>query len=298
MRWAQQREAEILRQGGRDQKPEAAPAPTVERFATDFLTYSKTNNKPSTVDAKEWMLRVHLLPFFGAMRLDEVGPAEVEAYKAQKLEEGQCKKSINNHLAALRKLLNLAAEWGRLERAPKVRGFAHRVEPLAEDEFLTFAESERLIRAAAPEWAPMLATGLRTGLRLGELLALRWEDVDLVAGQIVVRRNLWRGQEGSPKGGRHRPVPLSDETVAVLKAHRHLRGPYVFCDEAGAHLTHSIVKDVVPCTCRRAGLAKRITWHGFRHSFASHLVMRGASLRAVQELLGHESIEMTCGTAT
>lgn len=292
-RWAQQREAEILAQGGRKPRSPKAEAPTVEAFSQEFLTFSKTNNKPSTVAAKEWMLRVHLLPYFGRMRLDQLGPADVEAYKAKKLDEQLNRKSINNHLTALRKLLNLAVEWERLVRAPKVRGFALKMQPVSEDEFLTFDEAERLVAAASPEWQPMISVALKTGLRVGELLALRWADVDVVAGQLIVRRTLWKGEEGVPKGGRHRPVPLSDAAVAVLKAHRHLRGPYVFCDEAGARLTHSIVKDVVPQACLRAGLAKRITWHGLRHSFASHLVMRGASLKAVQELLGHESIEMT-----
>src|SRR5689334_2141400 len=91
-------------------------------------------------------------------------------------------------------------------------------------------------------------------------------------------------QEGPPKGGRNRTVPLSDIAVAILKAHRHLQGPYVLCEPDGTRLTHSRVKDVVPSTCRKAGLAKRITTHGLRHKFASHLVMRGETLKAVRAL--------------
>jgi len=174
-----------------------------------------------------------------------------------------------------------------------VRGFALKLQPVSEEDFLTPGEAERLITATPAEGAPMVTIALKAGLRVGELLALRWTDVDLTAGQLVVRQTLWQGQEGAPKGGRHRPVPLGDEAAAVLKAHRHLRGPYVFCDEKGGRLTHSIVRDVVPRACAQAGLAKRLTWHGLRRSFASHLVMRGTSLKAVQELLGHESIEMT-----
>lgn len=267
--------------------------PTFDEFKDWFLTFSEVNNKPSTVYAKRWMLKLHLSPFFGSMKLSKIGPADIEEFKARKLGEGHSKKSINNLLAALRKLLNLAVEWDVIDRAPKVKGFSLKNDFISEDEYLTPEETDCVIQASAPEWQSFIITDAKTGLRVGELLALKWEDVDLIAGQLVVRRTLWQNQEGPPKGGRNRTVPLSDEAIATLKAHRHLRGPYVFCQADGSRLTHSRVKDVVPSACRRAGLAKRITTHGLRHTFASHLVMRGASLKAVQELLGHESIEMT-----
>jgi integrase len=292
-RYAEERANHVIRQSVAPVPVAKKEVPTVEEFKERFLTFSKTNNKPSTVYAKEWMFRLHLGPYFGPMKLDRIGPAEIEDYKAKKLATGLDKKSINNHLAALRKLLNLAAEYGELDRVPKVRAFKLKTDYVPEDEYLDFDETDRFLKATTPEWKPFLATALKTGLRVGELLALKWSDVDLVAGHLIVRRTLWRDEEGSPKGGRNRKVPLSPEALAGLKAHRHLRGEYVFCTESGDRLTHSMVKDVVPATCRRAGLGKRITTHGLRHSFASHLVMRGASLKAVQELLGHESIEMT-----
>ena len=93
--------------------------------------------------------------------------------------------------------------------------------------------------------------------------------------------------------GKEREVPLSDDAIAVLKAHRHLKGPYVFCGANGKRLTHSEVKSVVPRTCRLAGLPVRLTTHDLRHSFASQLVMRGVALKAVQELLGHATMDMT-----
>jgi integrase len=178
----------------------------VAAFQERFLTYSETNIKPSTICAKRIALRMHLLPFFGSRRLDGISATLLEDHRAQMLREGQAPKSVNNHLAILRKLLTLAAEWGELQHAPRVRQL--RVAPETY-EFLTFEETERFLRAAAPEWKAFLVTALKTGLRVGELLALGWEDVDVVAGRLVVRRTLWRSQEGSPKGGRTREVPLS-----------------------------------------------------------------------------------------
>ena len=100
---------------------------------------------------------------------------------------------------------------------------------------------------------------------------------------------------GSPKNGRTREVALSPETVAKLKEHRHLRGELVFCFETGRALTENELRRPLYRACRRAGI-RRIGWHVLRHTFASHLVMRGVALKSVQELLGHSTMEMTCAT--
>jgi len=269
---------------------EVTEVPTLSNFKERFLIYSDNNNKPSAVLAKRLALKNHIEPVFGNTRLDKIFAPEVEAYKARKLREKLSAKTVNNHLAVLRKLLNLAVEWGELSHAPRIRQL--RV-PLKDFQFLTCDESERFLEAADSSWRTMLTVALKTGVRLGELLALKWEDVDLRTGKIVVRRTLWQKQEGTPKGGRSREIPLSEVAKACLQRQRHLKGPYVFCKSDGSRFSHSEVKGVVPLTCQRAGLAKRLTWHHLRHSFASHLVMRGVPLKSVQELMGHASIEMT-----
>ena len=165
--------------------------------------------------------------------------------------------------------------------------------PRADFDFLDFEEAERLFDATVPEYRPMVATALKAGLRLGELLALRQTDVDLVNGQIFVKRSVWKRTFGTPKNGLSRRVPIPPSLVRILRDHRHLRGELVFCQEDGSLLTGDMTKRVLPRACRRAGLDRTIQWHVLRHTFASHLVMRGEPLKVVQELLGHANIEAT-----
>ncbi len=107
-----------------------------------------------------------------------------------------------------------------------------------------------------------------------------------------MKRNVWRGHFGTPKGGRSREVPLNEVARQALKAHRHLRGAFVFCDAAGAYLKNAACRNAILPASKHAGL-RPIGWHDLRHTFASHLVMRGVPLKAVQELMGHATLEMT-----
>jgi len=289
-----------------DQRKEV---PTLEAFSREFLeTYCVNNNKPSEIKTKRLTFRIHLLPMFGRKRLDAIGARDIERYKAQKLKAGLSPKTVNNQLSILRKCLDVACDWRIIEHVPRVKWL--RVPP-PEVGFLDFEEAERLLATAREtegQYFVMILVALRTGLRQGELLALQWGDLDLVVGRLVVRRSMWRGTEGTPKSGRSRELPLSDATVAVLKGHRHLRGPYVFCHDDGGALDENDCRRPLYRSCHRAGIARRVPrsanknigdcppgigWHALRHTFASHLVMRGVPLKAVQELLGHSTIEMT-----
>ncbi|MDP7504601.1 MAG: tyrosine-type recombinase/integrase [Nitrospinota bacterium] len=264
--------------------------PRFDRFADEFLnTYAVANNKPSEVSAKRVNLKNHLVPVFGKKRLDKISARDVEAYKAAKLRQGLAPKTVNNQLAVLGRMLRIARRWELLDKVPEIVLLPL---PPQEFDFLDFGEAERLIAGARSRWRSMITLALRTGLRPGELRALRWEDVDLVTGRLVVRMAAWRNEIGTPKSGRSREVPLSEQALLTLKKHRHLRGDFVFCTEDGKMLTISSCKWPIWQASKRAGL-RRVGWHVLRHSFASHLVVRGASIKAVQELLGHADIKMT-----
>jgi integrase len=167
--------------------------------------------------------------------------------------------------------------------------------PQQDFDFFDFEEGQRLLDAAAklPDWRCAIVLAIKTGMRLGELRALQSQDVDLVAGKVTVCRSLWKhDHEGTPKNGRTRVVDLPASAIAALKEHRHLRGARAFLNLDGDDYTIGEWRAALYRACRRAGL-REIGWHVLRHTFASHLVMRGEPLKVVSELLGHSTITMT-----
>lgn len=269
------------------------PAPnseTIASFAAKLIESSEARDKPSSTESKRQILRSHILPALGALRLTDATFAAIEDFKHD-LAKRLAAKTVNNVLTVLRRLLVLAHKRGAIAEVPAIEWMARE---RASFDFFDFSEADRLVEAAAqePEWHTMIVLGLRAGLRQGELLGLQWDDVDLVARKLTVRRARVRGRIGTPKSGREREIDLTSDAAAALRSHRHLRGPWVFCRADGSPMAKGECKHPLWRVCRRAGL-RRIGWHVLRHSFASHLAMRGAPLRVIQELLGHSTIAMT-----
>jgi integrase len=248
----------------------------------------KNNNKYSEILSKEKILRVHLVPYFGGMDLNEINNLDIEKYKAQKKQVGLSAKTINNHLTVLRKAFQCALDWGAVKTCPTVKRLKT---PQQKYDFLTQEECRDLFAAADGIYRDMIMVALGTGLRFGELIALSWEDVDFKIGELTIRQSYAMGVLGSTKSDRIRHIPISDSVRHTLYRIRKDKG-LVFTDTQGNPLNQCQCVYRLYAICKKAGLRK-IGWHTLRHTFASHLVQAGANLVAVQGLLGHSDIRTT-----
>jgi integrase len=242
---------------------------------------------------------VHLLPALGHKRLDAIKSEDVQRLKRNL--EAKSPKTVNNILAVLSVMLKKAVEWEVIDRMP----CAVKLLPATKGStrFHDFDEYERLVEAARlldPRTHLIVLLGGEAGLRCGEMVALEWSDVDLVNRQLCIRRSDWNGHVTSPKGGRIRHVPMTRRLTAALNEHRHLRSARVLCQDDSQPFTRQIVQTRAKRAARKAGVhVKHGTGSGgggvhiLRHTFCSHLAMRGAPARAIQELAGHADLTMT-----
>lgn len=275
---------------GEPLKPVQVPVQRFDGFSREWLaTYVATNNKPSEQVTKRVILERHLIPFFGERALPDCTKALIERYKATKLAEKLAPKTINNHLAILLKCLRSAADDGHLETLPRAKFLAFesgRIDFLSRDEATALASS-----ACEPMWGEMAILALRTGMRMGELFGLEWDAIDFDRAVVAIRRSIVNGIASTPKSGKSRHVPLTEDVLRLLAARRKRRG-LVFHRPDGRPFSHRMAANAIRRLCKRAGI-RQVSWHILRHTFASHLVTAGVPIRAVQVLLGHSSVAMT-----
>jgi len=290
VRWGQDRERHLLQHGPDKPRKEV---PTLDTFGPRFIDdYAVANRqKPSGIAAKRTILSRHLVAALGAKRLDAITTDDVQKLKHRL--RNHAPKTVNNVLTVLSVLLKKAVEWDVIERVPCTIRLVRAPKPSMG--FYDFDEYERLLEAAkelGPSAHLVALLGGEAGLRCGEIIGLEWSDVDLVKRQMCIQRSEWRGHVTVPKGGRLRYVPLTARLASALREHRHLKSPRVLCLDDGSPLTQDVVGEHVRKAGRKAGVPASGA-HRLRHTFCSHLAMRGAPARAIQELAGHQDLMTT-----
>jgi len=222
----------------------------------------------------------NLSAFFANKYLYEITPLDIENYKVERRRKVS-PATVNRELACLKHIYTKAIEWGKIDNSPaskikKFRESNQRIRYLEEEEI------ERLYEACSEHLKPIVAVALNSGMRKGEILNLKWPDVNLRTRVISILNS---------KNDEKREVPINKDLAQILLAVlKHPKSPYVFCKEDGT--PYGSVKTSFRAALRRAKI-KNFRFHDLRHTFASHLVMRGVGLKTVQELLGHKTINMT-----
>ena len=282
--------------------------------------------KPSTVQDYKIIHNKHLVAHFGSKPVDRIGPREVASYipAKSKGEGALSRKTIINHLNFAHGVFAFAVKHGWCTSNPVAATDRPQMEQADPDiRFLALEEFEALLRAAAQrassaredgdepdvrgltDYVLYLTAGM-TGLREGELVALRWRDVDWSASVIRVRRSYTRGRLGTPKSKRSsRAVPMADRLGGELDRH-FKRSLYkgdddlAFCHpQTGDPYDASQIRKRFYEAMEAAGLGERcgreggITFHSLRHTFGTRAAGAGTPMRTLQEWMGHRNIATT-----
>lgn len=280
----------------RDETVECPTVPTLEEFRSRYMReYAEANKeKPSSIASKESIIRVHLVPHFGSTRLDKFTTIDVQKLKLKL--KSRRPKTINNILTVLSSLLKTAVEWRVIEKMP-IRIQLVKV-PEKKVSFYSRQEYTALVACAEnidPRIHIMVLLGGEAGLRLGESIGLRWEDVCFNDKMLTVQRSVWRGHVGSTKGNRIRRVPMTKRLVnALLEFQGTAIGPMVFYRDCGKPVNSRWVIYRLNKAQSAANLPRKGI-HILRHSMISALAMKSAPVRVIQELAGHVDIGTTIG---
>jgi integrase len=289
------------------ERPAVRSGLTIQSAGERYLNHLELvlERKPTTLGDYRSMMRRHIEPFFGTRALEKIDAEQIRAFLTAKKKEGLATKTVVNQLVFLHGLFAFALkrEWVVVNPVASVeRPRASGADP--DIHYLDLDELERLLRAVGQDdfggtERVLYLTAAMSGLRQGELIALRWTDVDWGAGRIRVRRNYTRQRFGTPKSRRSsRSVPMAERVAVALR--RHFRESPFQGDEdlvfphphTGHPLDASKLRKRFKETLEQAEL-RPIRFHDLRHTFGTHCASAGVPLRTLQEWLGHRDYKTT-----
>ena len=294
-----------------------APKQTLAQFLFEWLENSqKQSVRPRTYERYEELVRLHIVPALGRHDLQKLSAQHLQAFYAKKAEEGLSATTINHFHNVLHKALDTAVKWNLV-----TRNVCDLVSPPRRKQFevhpLTLEQVQKLLSTIEGHYMEALfKLALATGLRRGELMGLKWQDINFDTGVLQVRRILSRGPtkmpgkgyvEAEPKTQKsRRSIVIAPFALEALQQHRvgqleakviagsaWQEHDYVFCTSIGTHLNPT--RDMLAqlkVLLKKAGLPD-IRFHDLRHSAATLLLSVGVHPKVVQEILGHSQISIT-----
>ena len=239
---------------------------------------------------KRRQLRMYLKPHFGRMRLDAVTPFSIERYKKQRSDQGAAAATVNRELATLSHIFSQAVEWRWIDRAParlkKLKESGGRITVLADEE--CDALMAAAVAGANPDLWLFVAVALNTGMRHSEIMAARWNHLDLVNRRLYIP---------DAKAG-EREQPITAELAQILVNEREMRDdrdgwifPSLHSDSAAGH-RHRMDRPFRDAVIRAGLDPALVTPHVMRHTAITKLVQAGVDLPTVQRISGHKTLAM------
>jgi integrase len=270
----------------------------------DWLELKLPTLKPSTRCSYQVALRRHLVPYFGDCKLCDISRAEIQHYVNEMLSQGRAWQTVHNVWSVLSSVLQSAVEYQYLDGNP-ARGVRFPPQPpVRERRILNPNDVERLLARLREPFRTMAMLAVLTGLRIGELLALRWRSLDLLNSTLRVSESVYNGAFQQPKSRTSvRTIPLGSICMHALRC---LRGQtargqpedLIFARRDGKPYAASyVLQRVLQPAAVSAGLG-RVTWHQLRHVHSTMLHDLGAPAKIVQEQLGHASLATTLNVYT
>jgi len=240
-------------------------------YLKDHIMNSRRNWKSDEYRLKK------LMEFFKDVELEQISRSMVEKLRDSRHKAGNSGSTVNRYLALLKKLFNFAIEEGYLEQNP-MRGIRfHSERDTIKDRILTEAEEPRLLRESSDRLRPVVKTALHSGMRLGEILTLRWVNVNFSKRKIKVEKT---------KSRKARFIPVNLTLFDELKRLENEAG------RDGWVFPFKNVRTAFENACRRAGI-KKLTFHDLRRTFGTRLLEKGVDIVTIQKLYGHSSVLVT-----
>jgi len=295
-RWAREKAKSYLT--GRATK-EKEPAPVFAEYAARYVgDHIRTCKlRPSTAEHMHTVLKQHLIPMLGKLRVDQVSDDQIMEIKSLSLAAG----TINHILQLLSQVLKHAVSKGVMPRMPEIKRLRDRG---GRPHFYSPEDYGLLVKTAESEPRALVLVLLAgdAGMRIGEILALEWARIDFGANKVHVELSDWNGHVGPTKGGKPRSVPMTPRLRAALRDLEELRAMDA-CGrvltrsksrhgQEGDPMTYSTARATLKAAHERGGVTS-LGVHALRHTFCSHLAMAGAPVTAIRDLAGHTSIAVT-----